>query len=105
VLGCGLAYPHVFGRQSIARKTYRKALRGRGVVTGETCESLGEQAGHRKPIPSGVGGFTRVMRLLGVRYSRTVPTMTSIRDVAESAGVLSSAGINGTVSALGTKVD
>jgi hypothetical protein len=45
------------------------------------------------------------MRLLGVRYSRTVPTMTSIRDVAESAGVLSIGGDQRHGSAWGTKVD
>jgi hypothetical protein len=42
----------------MARKSYQKALRGRGVVTGQTGESPGEQAGQRKPIPSGVKGFT-----------------------------------------------
>jgi hypothetical protein len=55
----GLAYPHVFWRQSAALENQTPNSRKAGdVVTGQTCESPRERPGGWKPTPLGATGFT-----------------------------------------------
>jgi hypothetical protein len=53
----GLAYPHVFGVRTHRSKILVRNCKAEDVVTGETCESLGERFSYN---PQEAGGFTEM---------------------------------------------